>query len=448
MARVEARSDDRCRSGPAVSRNPYLSLLREPGALAFSASGFVGRMSMSMYGLGTVLMIASLTGHYGLAGTVAGAGSIGFAVLSPYVAQLADRFGQRKVLLTQVVIFAVASVAFIGLTELRAPFAVMLVTGAIAGAFMPSTGNMVRSRWSGLLSADNHGTGQHAGNQQRLHAAFALESVNDELIFVIGPALVTLLATQVAPASGIGTAAGFAIVGTTLFAMQRRTEPIPRPRPERRAERSWRPSLPAPGVITLSPAFLFLGAMFVTVDLSSVAFATQLGHRPLAGLILGTYALGSAIGGFWYGSRNWRAPVDRRFITTAALVVAGATSFIFLPNLVALDLTCLVAGLAIAPTLIAGYAILERQALPHRRTEAMAWLGSTISVGVACGSAISGHLLDAFGARAGYIFGASSGAVAVLICLAGRRRLKVAPAAVRPGRPPDRPQAGEQHDLA
>ena len=77
--------------------------------------------------------------------------------------------------------------------------------------------------------------------------------------------------------------------------------------------------------------------MFVTVDLSSVAFATELGHRPLAGLILGTYALGSAIGGFWYGSRNWRAPVGRRFITTAALVVAGATSFIFMPNLFALD---------------------------------------------------------------------------------------------------------------
>ncbi len=435
MTRVEARRSD-------VTRNPYLGLLRTPGALAFTASAFVGRMSMSMYGLGTVLLIASLTGRYGEAGTVAGAGSIGYAVLSPYVAQLTDRFGQRQVLLIQIAIFSIASVAFITLTELRAPFAVLLVTGAIAGGLMPSMSNMVRTRWSVLLSED----------PRRLHAAFALESVNDELIFVIGPALVTLLATQVLPASGIGTAAGLAIIGSAIFALQRRTEPAPRPRPapepgpERQAARSRWPSLPAPGVITLSPAFLFLGMMFVTVDLSSVAFATQLGHRPLAGLILGTYALGSAIGGFWYGSRHWRAPVDRRFITTAALVVAGATSFIFMPNLVALDATCLVAGLSIAPTLIAGYAILERQAQPHRRTEAMAWLGSTISVGVAFGSAIAGHLLDAYGAKAGYIFGASSGAIAVLICLAGRRKLKVAPLdeaqAGRAGR------AGEDHDLA
>ena len=182
--------------------------------------------------------------------------------------------------------------------------------------------------------------------------------------------------------------------------------------------------------------------MFVTVDLSSVAFATQLGHRPLAGLILGTYALGSAIGGFWYGTRNWRAPVGRRFITTAVLVVAGAIAFIFMPNLPVLDGTCLIAGLSIAPTLIAGYAILERQAVPHRRTEAMAWLGSTISVGVAFGSAIAGDLLDAYGAKAGYIFGASCGTIAVLICLAGRRKLEVTPA------PPAPPRPGGPHDLA
>lgn len=415
-------------------RNPYLELLRTPGALGFSSSAFVGRMSMSMYGLGTVLLIASITGRYGLAGTVAGAGSIGYAVLAPYIAQLADRLGQRRVLLAQVAIFTIASVSFIGLAELRAPFGVLLVTGAIAGGFMPSTGNMVRTRWSGLLSDDQQRPNQQA--QNALHAAFALESVNDELIFVIGPALVTVLATQVLPASGIGVAAGLAIIGTTLFALQRRTEPAPKPRPEHRTGRSRRPSLPASGLITLSPAFLFLGAMFVTVDLSSVAFATELGHRPLAGLILGTYALGSAIGGLWYGSRSWRAPAGRRFIVTAALVVVGATSFIFMPNLYALDGACLIAGLAIAPTIIAGYAILERQALPHRQTEAMAWLGSTISVGVACGSAITGHLLDAYGAKAGYIFGASCGAIGVLICLAGRRKLVVTPA--------HEVQAGEQ----
>jgi MFS family permease len=419
MTRVDARQADR-----NPSRNPYLLLFRTPGALAFSSSALVGRMSMSMYGLGTVLLLVSLTGHYGTAGTVAGAGSIGYAVLSPGIARLADRRGQGRVLLVQVAVFALAFAAFLTSAELRAPFAVLLLTGVVAGGLMPSMSSMVRTRWSWVLGGDSAG----------LQTAFAVESVNDELIFVIGPALVTLLATQLFAASGVGTASVLAITGTLAFALQRRTEPktpepkTPEPRPESRARRGPRwPSLPAAGLVTLSPAFLALGSMFTSVDLSTVAFATERGHRPLAGLILGTFAFGSAVGGLWYGSRHWRSPLGRRFIVTATLTVAGVATFSVMPGLLALDAVCLLAGLAIAPTLIAGYGILERQAPPNRTTEAMAWLGSTISVGIALGSAIAGHLIDAYGARVGYVFGACCGGLAVAICLAGRRRLDTAP---------------------
>lgn len=415
MTGLDTRQDELGEAAaPQTGRNPYLDLIRTPGALAFSGAAFVGRMSMSMYGLGTVLLIASLTGRYGAAGTVAAAGGIGYAAFSPWVAQLADRFGQHRVLLTQVTIFAVTATAFIICAELREPFLVLLATGFLAGICMPSTSSMVRSRWSVLLSAE----------PRRLHAAFALESVNDELIFVIGPALVTLLATQVFAAAGVEVASVLAFSGTLVFALQRGTQPPLRPRVPRTARQ--RPSLPAPGLVMLAPALLVLGAMFASIDLSTVARATELGHRPLAGLILGTYALGSAIGGLWYGSRQWRAPLGRRFNITAVIAVACAATFWAVPNLITLDLVCLVSGVAISPTLISGYAILERQAEPHRRTEAMAWLGSTASVGVALGSAVAGHILDAYGARAGYGFAACCGAVAVAICLAGRRKLATA----------------------
>ncbi|HUC59296.1 MAG TPA: MFS transporter [Streptosporangiaceae bacterium] len=393
-------------------RNPYRVLFGTPGAFAFSSTGFVGRMSMSMYGLGTVLLIASITGKYGIAGTVAASGSIGFALLSPYVAKLSDRLGQGRVLLAEVTIFTIACAAFITCAEMRAPLPALLVAGTLAGACMPSMSSMVRSRWSSLLS----------DRPRQLHAAFALESVNDEIIFVIGPALVTLLATQLFPAAGVGTASVLAIAGTVLFAFQRRTEPAPRPRPLKVAKRG---SMPAAGLITLSPAFLMLGMMFSSIDLSTVAFASELGHRPLAGLILGTYSLGSAIGGFWYGSKNWRSPLGRRFIITAAITVCGVATFWAMPGLLALDVVCLFAGLAVAPTLIAGYAILEQQAEPHRRTEAMAWLGSTISVGIAVGSAIAGHIIDADGARVSYAFAALCGTLAVLICLTGQAKLRI-----------------------
>ena len=400
-------------------RNGYLQLLRRPGAIAFSSSGFVGRMSMSMYGLGTVLLIASLTGRYGLAGTVAATGSIGFAALSPVIAGLADRLGQRRVLLVQASVFAVGAVAFIGSAQLRAPVWLLLVTGAVAGASMPSVGSMVRTRWSVITG----------GDPREMHTAFALESVNDELIFVIGPALVTLLATQLIPASGLGAAVVLCLAGTVVFACQRRTEPPAKPRPQSdAASRGLRLrrllDVPAAGLVTLAPAFLLLGSFFASIDLSTVAFATDLGRRPESGIVLGIFALGSAVGGLWYGSRHWRAPIGRRFIITSALAVSGFTTFWALPGLLAISAVGFLSAMAVAPTLMAGYAILERQAPEHRSTEAMAWLGSTISVGVALGSAACGHLIDAYGARVGFGFAASCGAVAVLICLAGHARLR------------------------
>ncbi len=416
MTQVRTRRGDRGNGDqPAPSRNPYLDLLRNPGALAFSASAFVGRMSMSMYGLGTVLLIASMTGRYGLAGLVAGAGSLGYAIFGPILAQLADRLGQRRVLLAQACVFGLSGAAFVASAELRAPVWLLVLTGTLSGGSMPALGSMVRARWSSLVGNDS----------QRLHTAFALESVNDELIFVIGPALVTLLATQVLPASGIGTAIGICFVGTLLFAAQRSTQPAPLPRrPGARPRRVGRPSIPAGGLITLAPAFLLLGSMFASIDLSTVAFATELGHKPFAGLILGTYALGSATGGLWYGSRHWKAPIGRRFTITAAISVTGFSTFWAMPGLLALDGVGFLAGLAIAPTLMAGYSILERQAPEHRRTEAMAWLGSTISVGVALGSSLVGRIIDAHGARWGFAFAASCGVVAVLVCLAGLGKLR------------------------
>ena len=401
--------------------NPFLDVLARPGALRFSAAGFVGRMPMSMFGLGTILLIASVTGRYGLAGIVAAAGSVGYAVCAPLAARLADRYGQRQVLRPLAVFFAVSTAALIGCAQWRAPLWALVMTGGLAGASMPSLGSMVRARWSALL-----------GDSPLLHTAFSLESVADETIFVIGPAVVTLLATEVYPAAGVAVAAVACVTGTLLLAAQRRTEP-PAGNPSGRAARPAAapapavptPAIPAPGLITMAPVYLCLGAMFASIDLSTVAFAQSRGHKPLAGFILGAYALGSAIGGLCYGSRAWHVPVHRSFAVTLCVVAAGTATFWALPGLIVLALVIFCSGLAISPTFIAGFSLIEQQATAGRRTEAMAWLTSAISVGVAGGSAVAGQVIDAGGARWGYVFAAGCGAAAVAACLLGLRRLSV-----------------------
>jgi predicted MFS family arabinose efflux permease len=412
-------------TGPRALLLPYAEIFRIPRAWRFSLAGIIGRMPMAMFGLGTVLLISAVTGRYGVAGSVAAAGSLGGAASAPQIARLVDTRGQRRVLVPLVLVFVSSVAGLIIAVELDAPDWALFLPGIVGGATMPSLGPMARARWSALL-----------GSTPRLHTAFSFESVADEVCFVLGPAIVTLLATQLHPAAGVASAALLCLAGTLWFASQRSTEPRVRARGDRgdgqspRAGRSpgrsslrGRTLLPAPGLVVLIPVYLCLGSMFVAIDLSTVAFAAHAGHKPLAGFILGCYALGSATGGLWYGTRSWQAPAWRRLAITLTMTVAGVCTFWAMPNLLLLTLVIYLCGMTIAPTLIAGFSLLESQALPGRTTEAMSWLTTGISVGVALGATAVGFILDAFGARWGYAFAACSGGASVLLCLAGLRRL-------------------------
>jgi len=235
------------------------------------------------------------------------------------------------------------------------------------------------------------------------------------------------------PAAGICTAAVLCLAGTFWFASQRETEPpaatLHAPAEPLRSGRvsARRARLASPALAILMPVYLFLGAMFVTVDLSTVAFAAHFGHKDLAGFILGTYALGSATGGLWYGARTWNASAARRLAVTLTLTVAGVCTFWAMPNLAALTAVIFLCGLTIAPTLIAGYSLLESTAQPGRITEAMSWLSTGIYVGVAAGSTAAGFVLDALGPRDGYAFAACCGCLAAVLYLGGlflTRRLR------------------------
>jgi len=399
---------------------PYAEIFRVPRAWRFSVAGLIGRMPMAMFGLGTVLLISAGTGRYGVAGSVAAAGSLSAAICTPQIARFVDRLGQRRVLVPLCAVFALAATGLVAAVELGAPDWALFLPGALAGAAMPALGPMVRARWSVLLAGS-----------PRLHTAFSLESVADELCYIVGPAAVTVLATQVHPAAGVTAAAALCVAGTLWFASQRETEPLPRPLRARdeSSERTRltagtrRFSLAAPGLAVLVPVYVFLGSMFVTVDLSTVAFAASFGHKALAGFVLACWACGSAVGGLWYGTRHWHAPAARRLAVTLTLTVAGVWTFGAMPNLAVLAPVQFLCGVTIAPTLIAGYSLMESQASPGRTTEAMSWLNTGIGVGVACGATAAGFIIDAAGPRWGYAFAASCGSASVLLCLAGLRRL-------------------------
>ncbi|GAA0257539.1 MFS transporter [Actinomadura nitritigenes] len=388
---------------------PYRELLSVPGARPFVAAGFVGRMSMSMVGIGIVLLVSAVTGSYGIAGSVTATLSVAYAVGAPLSARYADRYGQRRVLVPLVAANTASFAVLIVFALAGLPVWTLFPAAAAAGLTQVSLGAWVRARWSHVLR----------DSPTRLHTAFSFESVVDECIFVTGPLVVTALATGVHPAAGLGAAAACTLAGCLALAAQPGTEPPPRPRAPGTRGGVFR----NPGVVVITPVFLALGMVFGAIDVSGVAFAQDQGHKALAGVLLGCYALGSGTAALWYGARRWRRPLARRFLAGLGLLTAGLVPPVLVGSLWPMMAVVFFSGLAISPTIIPGYGLVERLVPPRRLTEGLALVSTSVGVGVAAGSSLSGRVVDAHGAHAAFLVPLGSAVVAALIGLAGSRAL-------------------------
>ena len=271
----------------------YRKVLSTPGAAAFSASGFLARLPISMVTLGIVLLISARTDSYALAGGISAAFVVASCLAALLQGRLIDRLGQARVLVPGVPICTVSLSLLVWAVEAghRAPLT--YIFAALAGATMPAVGAAVRARWTHVLT-----------NPAERQTAFALEAVIDESIFLSGPPLATVLATTVDPAAGLVAAIVSGLVGTLIFCALRGTEPPPHPGHTDgvKVAMPWRRLLP---VALISFA---LGGLFGSTEVITVAFADSLGDKAIAGVLLALWALGSLLAGVITGAVAWRSP--------------------------------------------------------------------------------------------------------------------------------------------
>ncbi|TDD70854.1 MFS transporter [Actinomadura rubrisoli] len=389
--------------------SPYRELLSVPGARLFVAAGFVGRMSMSMVGIGIVLLVSAVTGSYGIAGAVTATLCVAYAAGAPLSARFADRYGQHRVLVPVVLANTASFGLLIAFAEMDLPVWTLFVAAAAAGLSQVSLGAWVRARWAYVLR----------DTPARMHTAYSFESVVDECIFVTGPMLVTVLSTSVHPAAGLGAAAACTLAGCLALAGQRATEPPPRPREPGTGGGVWR----NPGIVVITPVFLMLGMVFGAIDVGGVAFAEEEGHKALAGVLLGCYALGSGAAALWYGARHWRSPLSRRFLAGLGLLMAGLIPPVLVGNLYLMMFVVFFSGLAISPTIIPGFGLVERLVPQGMLTEGLALVSTSVGLGVAVGSSVSGRVVDAQGSRAAFLVPLGCAVVAAAVGLAGARAM-------------------------
>ncbi|MEU3828348.1 MFS transporter [Streptomyces sp. SID486] len=408
--------------------SPYRALFAAPGTRAFSAAGFLGRMPLSMMGIGVVTMISQLTGRYGLAGALSATIALSAAALGPQISRLVDRHGQRRVLRPATLVALAAGAGLLLAAHFRWPDWVLFVCAAGIGA-VPSLGAMIRARWAALY----RGTPE-------LHTAYSFESVVDEVCFIFGPIISIGLSTAWFPEAGPLLAACFLAVGVFWLTAQRATEPEPHPR----GQSGGGSALRAVGLRVLVATFVATGAIFGAVDVVTVAFADERGHKGAASLVLALYAAGSCASGVVYGLLRFSGAPERRWLLGVAAMAVSMIPLLLVGNLPLLAVALFVAGLSIAPTMITTMSLIEEHVPRAQLTEGMTWVSTGLAVGVALGSSAAGWVIDAAGARAGYGVPVVSGAVAVAVGFLGYRRLR-RPAAGRGGTVEQHSEREERH---
>jgi MFS family permease len=392
--------------------NPYLQVLRTQHALPMVLAAFIGRLPLSMVGLGCVLLVASETGSYGYGGAVAAVGAVTTALAGPVIGRLADTHGQRRVLLPVLAVFIAAGFGFLAAVKDDWPKVAVFFFAGVAGACIPPVSSMIRVRWTHLLR------GSH-----RLPTALAMESVVDEFVFIVGPVLVTFLSTTGHATSGVVTAFTLAVVGSLLFAAQRRTEPAPGGHESRKGPSAMRTD----GLRVLFVVGAAVGAILGSLEIALVAFADEMGARALSGVLIAALAVGSMASGIGWGLIHWRLPLRHRLIGALVLLTVLTVPLLLVHDVWLMLPFVLVAGVAVSPSLISSFTLAELLVPRAAVTEAFTWIGTALGLGVAVGASAAGKLVDVAGANVAFsVATVAAGGAAVAVGLF--RRLLHVPA--------------------
>jgi MFS family permease len=376
----------------------YRSLLLVRGVGRLLASSVLARLPLGMCTLAILLFVRDRSGSFLDAGVAVGAFTIASAALAPAQGMLVDRLGQSRVVLPCAIGQAASLMALVA--SGGSPVAMVLLA-AMAGMLTPPVAACLRVLWP-----------QVTADPRACEAAYALDALTQEIIWIGGP-LIVAGAVQISSAAlAVLASALFTIVGSCLFMSLSLT-------------RSWRagprePSahahlLGSSSVRALLGSACLVGITIGTLEVGLPALAGSLGSGALAGLLLAAGSTGSMLGALLYGARSWRMPLDVRYRLLLALLM-----ILVAPLMLAHDLPLAVgfsvlAGLAVAPMFSCQYMLLSTLAASGRVAEAFTWQTAALVGGIAAGSASGGALVDVGGVAACIALGCAGAALASVL---------------------------------
>jgi MFS family permease len=385
----------------------YREIFRAPGTKGFAAAGFVARLPIAMAPIGIVTMLAQSGSGYWLAGAVAATFTLANAFAAPQISRMVDRHGQNRLLVPTTVIAVMAFALLMLATHLNWP-AWTLFTSALAAAAMPSMPAMVRARWTEIFR-----------DRPELNTAFAFESVADELVYIAGASVSVGLSVALFPEAGVLVSTLLLAGGMTAFVLQRATEPKVRAA----AGSPHRSAILLRPVQLVTLALVFVGSIFATAEVTTVALTRDFGQPGVASLVIGVYALGSFVVGLILGALNLRFPLHRQLLVVLGVLLLTTLPLLLVGSVPALVAAIFISGVAVSPTFITAFGLVERRAPPEVLTEGVTWVMTGIGIGMALGAFVTGWVVDSFGAQNGFWVSVAAAVLALLVTLLGQRAL-------------------------
>ncbi len=363
----------------------YTTLLKTPGAKGFVLAGLLARLPVSMTAIGIITMLSELNASYTLAGGVAAVFTLSCAVIAPRISRLVDRYGQSKVLPYTAFVALVSILSLLTVAYWQLP-SWMLFIFAILGGFTPNMSAMVRARWTEIYRG-----------KPELQTAYALESVLDELCFIVGPPLSVGLCVGLFPQAGPLLAMLFLFIGVTAFVVQKKTEPAVKKIEVYNAS-VFRLTM----VKALTLLLVFLGIIVGTIDVASVAFAKNQNMPASASIVLSFYAVSSCAAGLLFGMMQFKWSLAKLLLLSSLATMLSTIPLLMVWNIASLSVTVFIAGLFFSPTMITAMSLVEENVPDEQLTEGLTWLLSGLGIGVAMGAAMSGYIIDEYNIRAGF----------------------------------------------
>ena len=389
-----------------ISLARYAALLRPREMRQTIAASLLGRLPIGMTGLGILLLVQSATQSFARGGAATACYVLGLAAVAPVLGRQIDRHGPRSTLVACAIAFPAALIALVSAVHEQSHPLLILALAAAAGATFPPITVCMRTYFRRRL-----------GDDPLLAAAYSLESVLIELVFILGPMLVALFVALASPTAAVLFSAACGCIGTLLFLG---SPPLRAWRIEARLARSLLGPLGERGFIALGGVILCYSTAFGLLEIGITAYATEKGKPALAGVLLGLMSAGSALGGLAYGSRSWHAPLVRQFALMLALMGAGLLVLVLPWSPWPFALWSVFAGVVMAPALIIQSMLVATTARQEHMTEAFTWSASALLSGVGIGMAAGGALLEYWQSPAVL----AAGAAAALAAAAGALLLR------------------------